>query len=346
MYDARTKLAEQVAERGADALRGQGLPERHPPDGADLGGPVVRAADHGVRPELSQARSPTGSWPRRSAVARRSGLGKGLGALIPTEVARESGSTLREVPISSIRPNPLQPRTHFDEEALVVAGRLHPGGRGPPARPGARDGHRRLRADRGGAPVAGGTAGRAPDDARAGPVGGQRRPQPRAGAGREPPPRGPQRAGGGGRLPAADRRVRLHPRAGGRPGRPSRSAVTNTLRLLQLPAGVQRALADGTISAGHARALLGTPDRAFQEELAKTIVAEGLNVRAVEDIVRQRTQASAREGGEAGGARDRRATDPVTPAGRRPPSERRPVDCRRRACSSSRSCCPITSTHG
>ena len=41
----------------------------------------------------------------------------------------------------------------------------------------------------------------------------------------------------------------------------SRTTVTNTLRLLQLPAGVQRALADGTISAGHARALLGTPDR-------------------------------------------------------------------------------------
>ena len=39
----------------------------------------------------------------------------------------------------------------------------------------------------------------------------------------------------------------------------SRAAVTNTLRLLQLPAGVQRALAEGTISAGHARALLGTP---------------------------------------------------------------------------------------
>jgi ParB family chromosome partitioning protein len=63
----------------------------------------------------------------------------------------------------------------------------------------------------------------------------------------------------------------------------SRTTVTNTLRLLQLPAGVQRALADATISAGHARALLGTPDRTFQEELAKRAVAEGLTVRAVED---------------------------------------------------------------
>jgi len=66
----------------------------------------------------------------------------------------------------------------------------------------------------------------------------------------------------------------------------SRTAVTNTLRLLQLPAGVQRALADGAISAGHARALLGTPDRSFQEDLAKRIVAEGLTVRAVEESVR------------------------------------------------------------
>ncbi len=65
-----------------------------------------------------------------------------------------------------------------------------------------------------------------------------------------------------------------------------RATVTNTLRLLQLPAGAQRALAERTISAGHARALLGTPDRALQEQLVERIVAEGLTVRAVEDLVR------------------------------------------------------------
>jgi ParB family chromosome partitioning protein len=75
--------------------------------------------------------------------------------------------------------------------------------------------------------------------------------------------------------------------------------VTNTLRLLQLPAGVQRALADGTISAGHARALLGTPDRTFQEELAKRAVAEGLTVRAVEDSVRRHIQGSEAEAPDA-----------------------------------------------
>jgi len=65
-----------------------------------------------------------------------------------------------------------------------------------------------------------------------------------------------------------------------------RATVTNTLRLLQLPAGAQRALAERTISAGHARALLGTPDRALQDKLVEQIVAEGLTVRALEELVR------------------------------------------------------------
>jgi ParB family chromosome partitioning protein len=65
-----------------------------------------------------------------------------------------------------------------------------------------------------------------------------------------------------------------------------RATVTNTLRLLQLPAGAQRALAERTISAGHARALLGTPDRTLQDKLVEQITSEGLTVRAVEEIVR------------------------------------------------------------
>jgi ParB family chromosome partitioning protein len=60
--------------------------------------------------------------------------------------------------------------------------------------------------------------------------------------------------------------------------------------LLQLPAGVQRLLADREISAGHARALLGTPDRSLQENLAKRTVADGLTVRALEELVRQHVQ--------------------------------------------------------
>ena len=73
----------------------------------------------------------------------------------------------------------------------------------------------------------------------------------------------------------------------------SRSAVTNTLRLLGLPPGVQHLLADGKLSAGHARALLGTPDRALQERLARQAVNEGWSVRTVEDAVRDASAAPA-----------------------------------------------------
>ena len=52
-------------------------------------------------------------------MARRSGLGRGLGALIPNEVVGDRTSALLEIPITSIRPNPHQPRTHFDEESLA-----------------------------------------------------------------------------------------------------------------------------------------------------------------------------------------------------------------------------------
>lgn len=65
----------------------------------------------------------------------------------------------------------------------------------------------------------------------------------------------------------------------------SRPQVSNTLRLLKLPATVQRRVAAGVLSAGHARALLTLDDEVEQERLAHRIVAEGLSVRAVEEIV-------------------------------------------------------------
>jgi ParB family chromosome partitioning protein len=68
----------------------------------------------------------------------------------------------------------------------------------------------------------------------------------------------------------------------------SRSAVANLLRLFQLPPQVQRLVADGQVSAGHAKAILGTPDRAFQEALARRVASEGLTVRETEEAVRQR----------------------------------------------------------
>ena len=65
----------------------------------------------------------------------------------------------------------------------------------------------------------------------------------------------------------------------------SRPQISNTLRLLNLPLAVQRRVAAGVISAGHARALLGLKDPGAIERLASRIVAEGLSVRTVEEIV-------------------------------------------------------------
>ncbi|MFF2841135.1 ParB/RepB/Spo0J family partition protein [Paenarthrobacter sp. NPDC057981] len=65
----------------------------------------------------------------------------------------------------------------------------------------------------------------------------------------------------------------------------SRPQVSNTLRLLKLPPLVQRRVAAGVLSAGHARALLALPDAAAMERLAQRIVAEGMSVRATEEAV-------------------------------------------------------------
>jgi ParB family transcriptional regulator, chromosome partitioning protein len=65
----------------------------------------------------------------------------------------------------------------------------------------------------------------------------------------------------------------------------SRSQVSNTIRLLNLPSSVQLKVAAGVLSAGHARALLGLEDASAQERLSQRIVAEGLSVRAVEELV-------------------------------------------------------------
>ena len=222
-------------------------------------------------------------------MARRSGLGKGLGALIPTEVTRDRSSTLRQVPTASIKPNPLQPRTRFDEEAMAsLAASIREVGVLQPILV------REL----------------APDEYEL--IAGERRWRAARRAGLQTMPVLVQATSDVHSLEQAlvenlhredlnpleeaaayqqlvDAFDYTHEQVAARVGR-SRTAVTNTLRLLQLPAGVQRALADGAISAGHARALLGTPDRAYQEELAKQAVAHGLTVRAIEDLVRRHGQ--------------------------------------------------------
>jgi len=218
-------------------------------------------------------------------VARRSGLGKGLGALIPTE-ARDRDSALRVVPMTSIKPNPLQPRTRFDEEAMSnLASSIREVGVLQPilVRETSEDeyeliaGERRWRAARRAGlqtiPVLVQSVSDVHSLEQALVENLHREdlnPLEEAGAFQQ----------------LVDEFGYTHEQVAARVGK-SRTAVTNTLRLLQLPAGVQRALADGAISAGHARALLGTPDRSFQEELAKRIVTEGLTVRAVEEGVRR-----------------------------------------------------------
>ncbi|MEV0582521.1 ParB/RepB/Spo0J family partition protein [Nonomuraea sp. NPDC050310] len=88
----------------------------------------------------------------------------------------------------------------------------------------------------------------------------------------------------------------------------SRSHITNTLRLLNLPPEVQLRVAAGTISAGHARALLGLDSAEQQIALAKRIVAELLSVRAVEEIVAMGSSAAAPKA-----TRERRANQPTAP---------------------------------
>lgn len=75
-----------------------------------------------------------------------------------------------------------------------------------------------------------------------------------------------------------------HEELGRRIGR-SRPQISNTIRLLNLPAPVQRRVAAGVLSAGHARALLGLDDSDLQETLAHRVVAEGMSVRATEEAV-------------------------------------------------------------
>jgi len=222
-------------------------------------------------------------------VARRSGLGRGLGALIPTEVTRDRTSALREVPTANIKPNPLQPRTRFDEEAMgSLAASIREVGVLQPilVRETGEDeyeliaGERRWRAARRAGLQTMPVLVQATTDVHSleqALVENLHRedlnPLEEAAAYQQ----------------LVDAFEYTHEQVAARVGK-SRTAVTNTLRLLQLPAGVQRALADGTITAGHARALLGTPDRAFQEELTKRAVSEGLTVRALEEIVRRHGQ--------------------------------------------------------
>ena len=246
-------------------------------------------------------------------MARRSGLGKGLGSLIPTtERLQDSDAILRELPISEIVANTYQPRSHFDEEALVsLSASIRSVGVLQPilVRELGEDsyeliaGERRWRAaKRAGLQTIPAIVRTAEDE----------------GSLEQALVENLHREDLGALEEAAAYQQLIEEfkltqdQVATRVGK-SRSAVANTMRLLQLPTSMQRLLGEGQLSAGHARALLGTPDRAFQEKLAKAIVSEKLTVREVEDRVRE-------HGGtpepEAGG---------TTPTGTKPPTIVRPA---------------------
>jgi ParB family chromosome partitioning protein len=223
---------------------------------------------------------------------RKGGLGRGLDALIPTSVIPQDITTpsgvvvadRNEVDINLISPNPKQPRTVFDEEQLaeLAASIKEVGLLQPPVVRSIGNGkyqlimgERRYRASK--------LAGlksipviirQTPDDQllREALVENIHRSQ-----------LNPLEEGAAYQQLLNDFGY-THDELADRLGK-SRPAITNTMRLLNLPASVQRRVAAGVLSAGHARALLSLTDEKEIEALANRIVAEGLTVRAVEEIV-------------------------------------------------------------
>lgn len=219
---------------------------------------------------------------------RRGGLGRGLGALIPSGPQQGEGSTpgahLLELPVTAIEPNPQQPRQVFDEEALeelaesvrevgvlqpvvvreVAVGRYQ-----------LIMGERRLRACQ----LAGLTT--VPAIVRESADTALLRDALLENLHREQLNPLEEAAAYQQLLAEFDT---THEELAHRVGK-SRSHVSNTLRLMNLPPTVQRRVAAGVLTAGHARALLALEDSEAMERLATRIVAEGLSVRAVEETV-------------------------------------------------------------
>ncbi|SHE63305.1 ParB/RepB/Spo0J family partition protein [Streptoalloteichus hindustanus] len=202
----------------------------------------------------------------------------------PVEAGRVAGAVYREVPIGSIQPNPKQPRQVFDEEALAeLEHSVREFGLMQPivVRELGRDSYELVM--------------------------GERRWRASQRAGLERIPAIVRQTADDAMLRDAllenIHRVQLNPleeaaayqqlleefevtheELASRIGR-SRPVITNTIRLLKLPLPVQRRVAAGVLSAGHARALLSLEEPGAQEELATRIVAEGLSVRATEEAV-------------------------------------------------------------
>ena len=250
-------------------------------------------------------------------MARRGGLGKGLGALIPPGTSLDSdtelGGGLEELPTSAIRPNRFQPRDHFDEEALgALADSIREVGLLQPilVRP-VGDGYeliageRRWRAARRVGLQMIPALVRETDDATS-----------------------LQHAlvenlhrDGLNPLEEAAAYQQLiedfgltHEAVASQVGK-SRASVTNSLRLLQLPPSIQKLVHEGRLSMGQARALLATPDRAFQEQLARRVVDEDLSVRTVEEAIREHDAQPSTTGPDAAPAKPKSRRSGLRPPG-------------------------------
>ncbi len=268
----------------------------------------------------------TTSPPRRTG-----GLGRGLGALIPTGPAEEApaeigfapqpngaapasgpqpvaGARFAELPLDRIAPNPLQPREHFDPEALaelvtsirevgllqpIVVREIEADGEGP--RYELVMGERRWRASQeaGTGTIPAIVRETSDDDMLRDALlenlhRQQLNPLEEAAAYQQ----------------LLHEFGATHEELAGRIGR-SRPQISNTIRLLQLPPAVQRRVAAGVLSAGHARAILGLPTPDAQEAMAHRVVAEGMSVRGVEEAV-QLAQADTPDEEKAPRAKNRR----------------------------------------
>ncbi|MCU1501170.1 MAG: parB [Ilumatobacteraceae bacterium] len=262
-------------------------------------------------------------------MARLSGLGKGLGALIPADAPGHDGEVARleDLPVSSILPNPHQPRVHFDEESLAeLSASIREIGVLQPVLVHPLDngtyrliaGERRWRAARRAGLQMIPAIVRVTDE-----LGTVERalvenlhradltPLEEAAAYQQ----------------LSDDFGMTHEQIAARVGK-SRSAITNTLRLMSLPASVQHLLADGRLSAGHAKALLASPDRARQEQLAKLSASENWSVRMIEEAIRVGNAESPESApppspvgdtGAAGGTRGSGAAAASAPTRLRPP---------------------------
>ncbi len=223
----------------------------------------------------------------------RPGLGRGLSALIPTSaaaaessgLAEVAGAQLREIPVEQIRPNAKQPRHVFDEEAMAElvhsikeVGLLQP----IVVRQLAEEsyelimGERRWRATQkaGQAKITAVVRDTTDEDLLRDALlenlhRSELNPLEEAAAYQQ----------------LLDDFGCTQEELSNRIGR-SRPQIANTIRLMKLPTAVQRRVAAGVLSAGHARALLSVPHPELQDRLAARVVAEGISVRQLEEIVR------------------------------------------------------------